>query len=235
MSRSNPPPKQPPSRDTITGVILAGGRGRRLGGVDKGLVEHRGRPLVEWVLETLRPQVGGIVINANRSQDRYRTYDWPVISDRLEGFQGPLAGIAGALATVSTPWIMTLPCDGPDPPADLAARLCAALTEPVLLLASTPDGAPTVRPATPDESGGQEAVIAVASDGRVQPVHALIPRALRADLEAFLAGGGRRVDQWYARHRTAVADFSDQPEAFVNINTAADAAQAAAARRRSGS
>jgi molybdopterin-guanine dinucleotide biosynthesis protein A len=222
-------PVPPPTRDIITGVILAGGRARRLGGVDKGLVEHAGRPLVDWVIAALRPQVRGIVINANRNQDRYGARRWPVVADRLDGFQGPLAGIASALAAVDTPWIITLPCDGPAPPADLVERLCRAITEPVLLVESGPDGSARIGAArtAADRAPLPPAELAVAGDGhRLQPVHALIPRALAPDLDAFLAGGQRRVDRWYARHRTAVADFSDQRDAFANINTAEDIARA---------
>jgi len=220
MIQSNLPPL--PTPQVITGVILAGGRGRRLGGADKGLVEYGGRPLVEWIIEALRPQVRGIVINANRNQDRYRACGWPVVGDRLDGFQGPLAGIASALAAVDTPWIVTLPCDGPMPPPDLVARLCEALREPNLRVVPEPEGSAQFAADAPAPLLPAE--IAVASDGhRLQPVHALIPTSLASSLDDFLAGGGRRVDRWYACHRTAIADFSDQPDAFANINTAGDA------------
>jgi len=190
----------PPGRDTITGVILAGGQGQRMGGRDKGLVPFRGRPLVAWVIAAMTPQVAVLVINANRNLDAYGALGYPVIPDGLEGFQGPLAGFATAMAAVSTPWIVTAPCDGPFLAPDLVARLGAALI-------------------------GEGAEIAVASDGqRLQPVYALIPVRLAPSLHAFLAAGERKIDLWYARHRVALADLGDRPGSFANVNTEADAA-----------
>ncbi len=190
-----------PRRETITGVVLAGGRARRMGGQDKGLVPFAGRPLVEWVLAALVPQVGTLLINANRNQETYGSLGHPVIEDRIEGFQGPLAGFASAMAAVSTPWMVTVPCDGPFLAPDLVERLCAAL-----------------------EREGAE--IAVATDGaRMQPVYALLPVALAPSLTAFLNEGERKIDLWYARHRLALADLSDRPETFANINSEADCAR----------
>lgn len=190
-----------PRRETITGVILAGGRARRMGGLDKGLVPFAGRPLVEWVLDSLAPQVGTILINANRNGETYAALGHPVIEDRIEGFQGPLAGFASAMAAVSTPWIVTVPCDGPFLAPDLVERLCTAL-----------------------ERGGAE--IAVATDGvRMQPVYALLPVSLAPSLNAFLDEGERKIDLWYARHRVALADLSDRAESFANINSEADTAR----------
>jgi molybdopterin-guanine dinucleotide biosynthesis protein A len=187
-----------PQRQNITGVILAGGEARRMGGVDKGLLGFAGRPLIERVIDALAPQVSGLVINANRNRERYAAYGYPVIADSMTGFQGPLAGVASAMAAVDTPWILTLPCDGPFPPPELAERLIAALR-------------------------AEAAEIAVASHGGlIQPVHALIPAALAPDLRVFLASGQRKVGRWYARHRTARADFSDRPGCFANINSAED-------------
>jgi len=187
-----------PGSADITGVILAGGKARRMGGEDKGLVEFAGRTLVEWVIDNLGPQVQSLVINANRNRERYASYGYPVISDAMADFQGPLAGFSSALAAVQTPWIVTVPCDGPYPAQDLVQRLCSALAE-------------------------QDAELAVASDGqRMQPVYALIPRVLAPSLDAFLAAGERKIDRWYAQHRTAVAEFADQPDCFANINTAED-------------
>lgn len=187
-----------PRKETITGVVLAGGKARRMGGQDKGLTPFAGRPMVEWVINSLAPQVGALVINANRNREAYAAYGHAVIADEIEGFQGPLAGFASAMAAVSTPWILTLPCDGPYPAPDLAERLCAALAE-------------------------QEAEIAVATDGnRMQPVYALIPVALAASLRDYLAAGERKIDRWYARHRVALVDLSDHPEAFANVNTLED-------------
>ena len=196
-------PTQPPTPAEITGVILAGGKARRLNGRDKGLEPFSGRPLVEWVVAALAPQVGGLLINANRNQETYGRLGYPVIADRLDDFQGPLAGFASAMAAANTPWILTVPCDGPFLAPDLAARLVAALEQ-------------------------DDAELAVASDGRrMQPVHALLPVALAPSLAAFLAEGERKIDRWYARHRVALADLSDRPESFANLNTEADAAELA--------
>lgn len=184
-----------PRFDQVTGVILAGGRARRMGGEDKGLVEIAGRPMVAWILERLAPQVDAVLINANRNQDRYAALGVPVVGDTMPDFAGPLAGMAAALAQAATPWIATVPCDGPFLPADLVSRLQAACER-------------------------ERAEIAVAHDGeRMQPVYALIPAALRGSLEGFLQAGERKIDLWYARHRLALADFSDRRDTFVNINT----------------
>lgn len=190
-----------PRKENITGIVLAGGLARRMGGQDKGLVPFAGRPLVEWVIEVLKPQVERLAINANRNLDTYAGYGYPVVTDEITGFQGPLAGFAGAMAAVDTPWIVTLPCDGPFPAPDLVERLCAALT-------------------------GRGAEIAVASDGnRMQPVYALIAVALAPKLHEFLASGERKIDRWYAKHRIALADFSDRPRSFANVNSAEDSQQ----------
>ena len=187
-----------PNKENITAVILAGGRGRRLGGQDKGLLELNGKPLIEFILDAIKPQVKTVIINANRNQDVYATYPYPVVSDDLTDFQGPLAGFAAALSACNTDYIITLPCDGPAVPADLTARLSKALIE-------------------------DEAELAVAHDGqRMQPVYALIPRSLLSSLLTFLAAGDRKIDLWYAQHKVALADFSDVVESFFNINTEKD-------------
>ncbi|OQX12081.1 MAG: molybdenum cofactor guanylyltransferase [Thiothrix lacustris] len=179
----------------ITGVILAGGQGSRMGGQDKGLLEFQGRPLVEHLLAALQPQVASILISANRNQERYQRYQHPVVSDALGGFQGPLAGFATAMQTVNTPYILTVPCDVPTIAPDMAARLWAALQR-------------------------DAAELAVAYDGeRLQPVHALIAVKLLPSLQTFLAKGDRKIDLWYAQHRTAIVDFSDCRPMFRNINT----------------
>jgi molybdopterin-guanine dinucleotide biosynthesis protein A len=188
-----------PSKADITGVILAGGQARRLGGVDKGLLHFAGRPLVEWVIAALRPQVGTLLISANRNRERYADYGLAVIADLEPGFQGPLAGFHSAMQAARTDWIVTVPCDGPYPAPDLVERLVMAL-------------------------GDQGAELAVATDGtRMQPVHALLPVNLAASLRDFMAGGGRKVELWYERHRVAVADLSDRPDCFINFNAPGDA------------
>ena len=186
---------QPHSTPRITGVILAGGRGSRMGGQDKGLLEWQGRPLVEYLLEALQPQVDAILINANRNQARYQQYQHQVISDELSDYQGPLAGFATAMQAAQTDYILTIPCDAPELAADTATRLLTALQR-------------------------EQAEIAVAHHGeRLQPVHALLPVSLLPSLQAFLAKGDRKVDLWYAQHRMASADFSDCRSMFRNINT----------------
>lgn len=193
-----------PTRNLVTGVILAGGRARRLGGIDKGLLELAGKPLAVRVAEALAPQVSAVVINANRNLDAYAALGYPVIADRIPGYQGPLAGIASAMESVSTPWILTAPCDGPFLAPDLRERLAEVLAAP---------------------AEGPRAELAVASDGAtLQPVFALLPVVLAASIRAYLGAGERRVAGWCAHHRAAVADFSDRPECFANINTAAEAA-----------
>ncbi len=187
-----------PTRNNITGVILAGGKARRMGGQDKGLISFGGRPLVAWVVAALRTQVGTLLINANRNTETYTALGYPVIADRTPDFQGPLAGIASAMAMVETPWILTLPCDGPFPPTDLAQRLARALTQ-------------------------ANAEVAIARDTeRLQPTHALLSVALAPSLQRYLAAGERRLDTWQSQHRRALADFSDCPLAFANINNLQD-------------
>ena len=182
------------SRD-ITGVILAGGRGSRLGGVDKGLVPLRGRPLIEHVISILRPQVGRLVISANRNRETYAAYGVPVIADAIGDYHGPLAGILSALRAADTPFVLCAPCDTPVLPSDLAERLIAALAR-------------------------ERAQIAVATCGaRMQPVFALVHRALARPLQDYLVGGGREAGEWMRRQNAALADFSDAAGAFVNINT----------------
>ena len=187
-----------PRREEVTAVILAGGKGRRMGGEDKGLLEFEGRPLVARLIDSLRRQGVDIVINANRNQETYAAFGVPVVTDHLENFQGPLAGFASALHSVESGFILTLPCDGPMIVDDYVERFldCQARS-----------GAP----------------LCVAFDGeRMQPVHALISVELRDSLDRFLAGGERKIDRWYAQHDFAQADFSDCREMFRNINTPAD-------------
>ena len=183
------------SLDEVTAVILAGGRGRRMGGLDKGLVNLEKRPLIAHVLNAIAPQAGSVLINANRNAEKYREFGYRIVSDTLDDYQGPLAGFVSAMAVASTPYIVTLPCDGPLVPTDYVQRMINALEM-------------------------SENEIAVAHDGdRIQPVYALLPVGLMSDLEAFLAEGDRKIDLWYSRHHVALADFSDCPEAFRNINT----------------
>jgi molybdopterin-guanine dinucleotide biosynthesis protein A len=182
----------------ITGIVLAGGRGSRMGGVDKGLVPLRGEPMIAHVVARLKPQVGALLINANRNLDAYARLGFPVVSDQFSGFLGPLAGIASGLLTATTPYMVTVPCDSPLLPLDLVARLARALAD-------------------------EQAEIAVAHDGeRAHPVFLLLRRELDADLLDFIGSGGRKIDQWFTRHRLAVADFRDSAQAFINVNNVAE-------------
>jgi len=186
------------SAKDITAVILAGGQGRRMGGQDKGLIEINGKALVEFLINRLEQQVSSILINANRNRDRYQAFGYPVISDQLDDYQGPLAGFACAMNTVDTDFILTLPCDGPLLAADYVARFI-----------------------TSQERTG--AAICVANDGeRLQPVHALIKIDLLTSLNAFLDSGDRKIDRWYAMHDFVQTDFSDCADMFRNINTPSD-------------
>jgi molybdopterin-guanine dinucleotide biosynthesis protein A len=183
---------------SVTGLVLAGGLARRMGGEDKGLVELAGRPMIEYVLEALRPQVGAVLINANRNLDRYAAYGHPVIPDGFKGFLGPLAGVASALPHLATPWLLTVPCDAPLVSANLARRLVGACM-------------------------ACEADVAVATDGqRLQPVFMALRAAVAPGLRAYLAGGGRKIDAWFAQVNVAPVDFSDEPDCFVNVNEPAE-------------
>ena len=182
----------------ITAVILAGGQGRRMGGIDKGLIEIDGRPLVEILIEKLRAQELGIIINANRNQSRYAGYGYPLAPDLLADYQGPLAGFASAMMAATTDFILTLPCDSP------------------LLV---PDYVDRFR----RNHDRNRAAIYVAHDGdRLQPVHALIRVDLLPSLQAFLDSGERKIDRWYAQHDFQQTDFSDCADMFRNINTPED-------------
>jgi len=182
------------ARDRVTGVILAGGRGRRMGGADKGLVAIAGRPMVEHVLQALRPQVGPVLVSANRNLERYAAFGHPVVPDTLAGHQGPLAGVLAALRSVQTEFAVTVPCDAPLLPPDLVARLYEACRR-------------------------EHADIAVAEDGtRRQPVFLLLRARLAPELQAYLAGGGRRADAWLEQLAVAEAHFEDAADAFVNVN-----------------
>ena len=189
-------------RRSITGLVLAGGLGRRMSadgaGVDKGLAPLRGKPMVAHVIERLAPQVGALLINANRNADRYAAFGHPVVPDAIEGYAGPLAGLHAVMRAASTLWIVTAPCDSPFLPEDLVERLWTAL-----------QAAP-----------GGPAQLAVARTGGKQPhpVFALVDRSLLGNLEAFMASGRRKIDAWYAPLRVVEVDFPDE-DAFRNINT----------------
>ena len=182
----------------ITGLILCGGRGTRMGGVDKGLQNHHGFPLALHALMRLQPQVGHVLINANRNLSAYESMGVPVWPDPMADYPGPLAGWLAGLEHCETPYLLTVPCDSPNFPLDLAARLAAALAE----------------------ADADIAMAATIEDGRqqVQPVFCLLKSGLIESLVACLNAGERKIDRWTAQHRCAIVSFED-PAAFANANT----------------
>jgi molybdopterin-guanine dinucleotide biosynthesis protein A len=179
----------------ITGLVLAGGLGRRMGGVDKGLQIFRGKPLVAWVIERLRPQVDSVIINANNNLDAYRGFGHEVVADEIAGFAGPLAGLHAGLRHTESPLLVSVPCDSPLLPSDLVARLKTALEH-------------------------EAADLAVARTGdQPHPVFALCRHYVLPSLQAFLERGGRKIDAWYAALAVVEVAFDDEPEGFANINT----------------
>ena len=187
----------------VTGLILAGGRGSRMGHVDKGLQLLRGEAMAAHVLHRLGPQVGTLAINANRSLDEYGAFGVPVWPDDLAGFEGPLAGLETGLRRCATPLLVTAPCDSPFLPADLVARLRATM------LAAGADLA--LAETLETQSDGSSRI-------QAQPVFALVARSALPHLSAYLAEGGRRMDGWYDRIVVARVRFDDEA-AFRNINT----------------
>lgn len=178
--------------DQVAAVILAGGQGRRMGGADKGLMEYRGRPLVEWVLDALAPQVGEIVISANRNLDRYEAYGRRVLPDTLPDFPGPLAGVLAALDAVRAEWLLVTPCDVPHLPGDLALRLLGAAQHGEVPLA-----------VAADERRAHHSCFMVSADQRDK-------------LAAYLARGERAVRGWHAELASVQVHFD--AAAFANFN-----------------
>ncbi|HJV54283.1 MAG TPA: molybdenum cofactor guanylyltransferase MobA [Noviherbaspirillum sp.] len=187
-----------PSTDQITGLILAGGRGSRMGSVDKGLQSLRGVPMVKHAIDRLAPQVGAVMINANQNLERYREFGLPVWPDALSGFAGPLAGLQTGLMHCATDYLVTAPCDSPFLPHDLVARLATAL----------------------EAADAELAVAATGEDGRRQlhPVFCLMRTAVLPGLSAYLQDGGRRFETW-CRARQFVEVLFPDDAAFRNINT----------------
>ena len=185
----------------ICGLVLAGGQGRRMGGVDKGLQLLQGRPLMQHVIERVRPQVDSVLINANQNLERYAEFGCPVVPDRIGGFAGPLAGLDAGLHAADAPLIVTVPCDSPFLPHDLVARLATA-------------------------RNAIDADIAVARTGdQPHPVFALVCVRVRDHLTEFLARGERKIDRWYASLKVTEVAFDDEADAFANINTRAELEQ----------
>lgn len=183
---------------TVTGVILAGGQSRRMGGNDKGLILYKNKALISHVIHNLAPQVEKLIINANRHTAQYQQFDYPVVSDAIEGYVGPLAGMLTAMQHTDSDFILTSPCDCPH----ITPQLRRRLMESLLLTQSD---------------------VAVASDGqRLQPVFSLIRRSLLNNLQQFINDGGRKVDLWLSQQKKVEVDFSDQPQAFINFNRPED-------------
>ena len=198
-----PSPAPPPADRRITGILLAGGQGSRMGGVDKGLVELAGRPMAAHALERLAPQVDALLINANQNLPAWQAFGHPVFGDDIGGFAGPLAGLHAGLLRAQHPFVVTAPCDSPFLPADLVERLAAALH-------------------------GADAQLAVAKTfGQPHPVFCLCRRDLADHLGAFLAAGGRKIDRWYGSLKVVEVAFDDEEAAFRNVNTRDELAEAA--------
>jgi molybdopterin-guanine dinucleotide biosynthesis protein A len=182
-------------QSSVTGLILAGGKGSRMGGVDKGLQAFRGKRLVDHVYERFAPQVGGVIINANQNHEEYKTFGVRVVSDAIGGYAGPLAGLHAGLSVSKRPFLASVPCDSPFLPVDLIERLYQRL----------------------DETGAE---LAVAKTGeQPHPVFSLMRRGVLDHLAEFLKGGGRKIDAWYATLNVVEVAFDDEAEAFSNFNT----------------
>lgn len=177
----------------VTGIVLAGGQGRRMGGVDKGLQLLHGRPMVAAVLARFAPQVDEILINANQNLDAYAAFGHRVVPDAIGGFAGPLAGLHAALGAASHPFVLTAPCDSPFLPLDLCARLQKAL-------------------------GGNDLAVAKTGD-QPHPVFSLVRASVLDHLSKFLSSGGRKIDAWYSTLKVIEVPFDDEADAFRNINT----------------
>jgi molybdopterin-guanine dinucleotide biosynthesis protein A len=189
------------AKQDITGLVLAGGRGSRMGGVDKGLQNFQGMPLALHTLLRLGPQVGQVMINANRNLAAYESMGAPVWPDAQADYPGPLAGMLVGLERCETPYLVTVPCDTPNFPLDLVERLAQAL----------------------DQADAEIAIAATREDGSVvpQPVFCLLKAALMESLVAFLHAQERKIDRWTAQHRCVTVVFDDAT-AFFNANTAAE-------------
>ena len=179
----------------ITGLVLAGGRGSRMGSVDKGMQVFRGKPMVAHVLERFAPQVDEILINANRSLDEYASFGHRVVPDAIDGFAGPLAGLHIGMAHATHPLVATVPCDSPFLPLDLIARLRSAM-----------------------EKDNADLAVAKTFD-QPHPVFCLTKSSLAPHLQAFLESGQRKIDKWYASLKVVEVPFDDNEAAFSNINT----------------
>jgi molybdenum cofactor guanylyltransferase len=186
----------------VTGIVLAGGQGSRMGGVDKGLQPFRGKPMVAHAIERLAPQVDEIIINANRNLDEYRAFGHRVVSDSITGFAGPLAGFERGLGHAKSELVATVPCDSPFLPTDLVARLREAL-----------------------EAAAAQLAVARTGD-QAHPVFCLMRRSVHMSLREFLGSGQRKIDRWYAALQVVEVAFDDEADAFMNINTRSELSDA---------
>lgn len=187
------------SAEHITGLILAGGRAQRMGGIDKGLISFHNKPLIASTISRLKQQVGPILINANRNITKYATYGYPVIMDETPDFSGPLAGFSAGLKVCKTQYLLSSPCDSPMLPLDLASRMASEM-----------------------EQGNYQLVYASSkeSDGKIwaQPVFCLMRANLQEHLEIFLQKGDFKIDRWFKELRCGTIVFEDAL-AFANVNT----------------
>ncbi|MBU3543816.1 molybdenum cofactor guanylyltransferase [Polynucleobacter sp. MWH-Mekk-B1] len=187
------------SADHITGLILAGGRAQRMGGIDKGLIPFHGKALIESAIQALKSQVGQILINANRNITKYSIYGYPVIVDEAPDFSGPLAGFLAGLKVCKTPYLVTSPCDSPLMPPDLCAKLAEEL-----------------------ESGNYQLVYASTKEasGKIwaQPVFCFMRSDVKSSLKEFLSKGDLKIDNWFKELRTSTVIF-ENAKAFANVNT----------------
>jgi molybdopterin-guanine dinucleotide biosynthesis protein A len=193
-------------QEAISAVILAGGEAKRMGGNDKGLVSLLGKPLIAWVLERIKLQADEILISANRNLENYQDFGYPVLTDEMTGFAGPLAGIARALDAARYPLVLCVPCDTPHLPDDLAARLKQALLE-----------------------ADAQIVVAATAEHSHNTV-CLCRRDLLPGLLDYLAQGGRRVGEWQSKLKRVQVMFEDEA-AFLNANTAEDLGLLVASRK----
>lgn len=184
-----------PSLSQVSGVVLAGGAARRMGGEDKGLLPLNGRPLIAHIIERLQPQCAKLAINCQIQQDGYAAFGLPLLHDSLPGRLGPLAGLLTAMEQAETEFVLTVPCDTPFLPIDLVSRMLAALQQSGAALCSVSDGE------------------------RMHPVFMLARREGHPALRQYLLSGQRKVHHWFCSQSHCLCDFSDQPEAFFNINT----------------
>lgn len=183
------------SQTKVTGVILAGGRARRMNKQDKGLVNFKGRPMVSYAIAALAPLVDQIVINANRNSEQYQQFGWPVVADQTDSFDGPLAGVLAAMIHADADVLLVIPCDSPLIKAEHLQNLLATRAE-------------------------NDADVAVAFDGeRLHPVFLAIKTTLKTSLQDYLASGQRKMALWLEQQNMVQVDFSNEPEIFSNINT----------------